>query len=101
VTELFHCATERAPEAAVGRSECADLYLARILNITNPKVVVAVGSIVERQLTTHFKELIKVPVIKIAHPGYRFISPNKKKVHLESAVEEIRRILNHKEMPRA
>lgn len=54
VTELFHCATEDAGSLPRSGSPCADRYLDRVIAITQPQVIVAVGKAVESHLRPRF-----------------------------------------------
>ncbi|MCL4179712.1 MAG: hypothetical protein KJ072_18435 [Verrucomicrobia bacterium] len=69
VTELFLCASEDGSKLlASGKSTCAERYLARVINIVKPDVVIAVGSGVFGQLNQYFRNVIPMPIVEMVHP---------------------------------
>lgn len=95
VTEVYHCANARGVALLNdGCSPCAQNYLARVLDIVQPKVVVAVGSRVRDQLKEFFSDIIKVRVVKMTHPRQLAQkSVGIKKAVLRPAIAEIKGIL--------
>ena len=91
VTELLFCASENAPVILEQRkSPCAELYLGRVMRIAQPKVAIAVGAEVWRHLQKHFKEEIKIPIVKMEHPReLENMTLLKKRRTLESTIQEV------------
>jgi uracil-DNA glycosylase len=54
VTELFHCATEDGSDLPRAGSPCGDRYLGRVIELVQPRVIVAVGKAAENYLRPRF-----------------------------------------------
>jgi hypothetical protein len=95
VTELFLCASKSGSELlAIGKSPCAERYLARVLKFVKPKVVIAVGSGVFRQLDQYFRDVIPVPIVKMVHPRQMSgLAPEEKQRILQPTVARLRNLL--------
>ncbi len=95
VTELFHCATEDASSLPRSGSPCADRYLARVIAITQPRVIVAVGKPVEAHLRPRFGARdgpsrvviggVNALVVPVPHPNAR----GEKSSRYEAAAAEV------------
>lgn len=82
VTELHFCASESSAGLPPDSSRCADRFFARVLRLTSPKVIFAVGAPVERALGRKFQNIRNgrivalwaggdAPVIPLRHPNAR------------------------------
>lgn len=54
VTELYFCATETSEDVRRGKNVCAERYFARVVQLTQPRVIVAVGRAAESYLRPRF-----------------------------------------------
>lgn len=100
VTELYLCASEKAPRLPEGVSPCVARFWLRTLDQVRPLVIVAVGRTVEDYLrrgrephdftVPHGKNLI--PLVTIPHPNAR-LERGERARQMERAVGEIREIL--------
>ena len=102
VTELFLCASKNSAGLPHPESPCAAHFLPMILEIIQPKVIVAVGSRVFAYFKTQpgFLEAKdewaflhhgqKVPVIKMPHPGNSKLAPSQRRVAIQAAALKIR-----------
>jgi uracil-DNA glycosylase len=95
VTELFLCASESTPTAALEtKSVCAEQHLKTSLNMINPHVIVAVGTTVQKHLRQHFNELISVPLVEMEHPRFHFdLPPAEKRRRLQPTIDAVKEIL--------
>lgn len=107
VTELFLCATETSGELPFPENPCAELFLPKVLNIIQPKVIVAVGS----RVLNYFKtkpikhrssdEIVvsladhDFPVVKMPHPGYTELSESQKRSEINACVLKLRERLGY------
>lgn len=81
VTELFLCASEDAGVLGRAGTPCADRFLGRVMRVVEPRVVVAVGRVVEAHLRPRFGPQegpfraivhgVKVLVVPMPHPNAR------------------------------
>jgi uracil-DNA glycosylase len=95
VTELLLCASVKAPTVLKEKkSPCAELYLGRVMRIVKPQVVIAVGTSVRQHLEDHFKEEIRVPVVRMDHPRQLHkASWAEKLLKMQPTIHEVRRVL--------
>ncbi len=97
VTELFLCASEKAPPT-FNKSPCADRYLSRVIERVQPKVIIAVGSTVKKHLGQHFQMLTGVPIEQMAHPRNLWgLSYQEKVCRLQPTINKVRKILDKEE----
>ena len=95
VTEMYHCVNGRGAELLNdGKSPCAERYLARVIQIVKPKVVIAIGAGVRKHLEQHFPQEIGVPIVAMEHPSGLFgKSPDEKRCRMQSTIDGVRRVL--------
>ncbi len=106
VTELFLCATAKSEKLPYPDSQCADHFLPQVLNIVQPKAIVAVGS----RVMSYFKtkpakvcasdEIVIIlaghefTVMKMPHPGNTKISESRRNSEISICVRKLRKILD-------
>lgn len=95
VTELMHCASPNEPTIlSRQKSPCAGLYLQRVMDIVKPRVVIAVGSGVRRQLIKYFGDFVGASPVPMDHP--RFLagkSRDEKLAAMRPTIEAVRKAL--------
>ena len=76
VTELFLCATTTSAKLPRPESECAESFLPKVLQLVQPKAIVAVGSRVMAYLCTKMPQTIASDSMRIALFGndYKVVS---------------------------
>lgn len=98
VTELYLCANESGSGLLdLGRSICAERHLRRVIEIVNPRVVIAVGQMVQTQLTEYFGDLFSSPIVFMVHPRHlNGATWEDKRRRMEPTIDGVRRILEQK-----
>jgi uracil-DNA glycosylase len=107
VTELFLCATCKSKYLPNPESPCAEHFLPKVLNIIQPKVIVAVGSRVMSYFKTkHGKRLANdeivinlahhdFVVLKMPHPGNPVLSESQRRSQLNICIRKLRKYLGN------
>lgn len=96
VTELYLCASESGSELLdAGKSLCAARYLARVLGIVKPSIVIAVGWKSHKHLEDHFSDIIDCESVQMEHPRYlRGLNDSERKRRLQPTINIVVDILN-------
>lgn len=107
VTELFLCATATSRTLPYPDSSCADHFLPKVLDIVQPKVIVAVGSHVlsyfKTKSTQHrtSDEIVftlaghDFPVVRMPHSGYTRLSPSQRLSEINTCIRKLRKLLGY------
>jgi uracil-DNA glycosylase len=105
VTELFLCATAKSDKLPYPDSQCADHFLPLVLDIVQPKAMVAVGSRVMRYFKTKpakFRASDEIvitlaghnfPVVRMPHPANKRISESQRRSEINDCVHKLRKLL--------
>ena len=105
VTELFHCATKDSTGLPDPSSPCADKFFPTVLELTQPKAVIAVGSRVMRYFRSRpdarpTKLSLAVPfldrdyhVVKMPHPGDTTLADDERQSQLRRCIANVRSLL--------
>ncbi len=102
VTELFHCATKDSKGLPNPGSPCADKYLPSILEIVQPKAIIAVGSRVmnyfRAQTNVRFTDVSLITtfigrefnVVKMPHPADTNLTDEERQSQLDTCIANLR-----------
>ena len=102
VTELFLCASEKSGGLPNPESPCAEHFLPQVLNLVQPKVIVAVGSRVFTYFKTKTCRLIDpheivvtwlnhdYPVVTMPHPGNNNLTELQRRSEINVCIRKLR-----------
>lgn len=105
VTEVFHCATKDSTDLPDPDSPCADKFLPLVLEIVQPKAVIAVGSRVMRYFRSRpnarlTRLALAVPflgrdfhVVRMPHPGDTNLADDDRQSQLRRCIADVRTLV--------
>lgn len=103
VSNVIKCRTANGQELSVDEAAACEDYLIRQVNLIQPKMILALGSVTAQRLLKnkstmarlrgqlHYLDNINIPVIVSYHPAYLLVSPNEKR----KAWEDLQMAMKH------
>jgi len=91
ISNVIKCRTANGQELSVDEAAACEDYLVRQVNLIQPKMILALGSVTAQRLLKskstmarlrgqlHYLDNINIPVIVSYHPAYLLVSPNEKR----------------------